>query len=161
MDYRLRRHDGECRWIQDDGYPRYDAEGRFVGYIGYCLDITERILASAALKEGELRFRKLLNEISSVAVQGYGANLETHYWNQASEILYGYTASEAIGRPLTELIIPPEMVAGVKNAVVGMLGSDYPIPTEELSLMRKDGSRIEVISSHAIFRVPGRAPELF
>ncbi len=42
MDYRLRRHDGEYRWIQDDGCPRYDSRGKFVGYIGYCLDITDR-----------------------------------------------------------------------------------------------------------------------
>ncbi len=42
MDYRLRRHDGEYRWLQDDGCPRYDADGRFVGFIGYCLDVTDR-----------------------------------------------------------------------------------------------------------------------
>ncbi len=43
--YRLRRHDGEYRWIIDDGVPRYDHKGDFVGYLGYCLDITERIEA--------------------------------------------------------------------------------------------------------------------
>jgi diguanylate cyclase (GGDEF)-like protein/PAS domain S-box-containing protein len=42
MDYRLRRYDGEYRWIQDDGCPRYNSEGEFIGYIGYCLDITGR-----------------------------------------------------------------------------------------------------------------------
>jgi len=42
MDYRLRRHDGEFRWIQDEGTPRHDSRGNFLGYIGHCLDITER-----------------------------------------------------------------------------------------------------------------------
>ena len=51
MDYRLRRHDGEYRWIQDDGCPRYDSDGCFVGYIGYCLDITDRKLAEQTLKK--------------------------------------------------------------------------------------------------------------
>lgn len=41
MVYRLRRHDGEYRWIQDDGCPRYGEEGQFLGYIGYCLDVTD------------------------------------------------------------------------------------------------------------------------
>ena len=50
MDYRLRRYDGEYRWVQDDGCPRYNASGEFVGYIGYCLDITERKLAEAKIK---------------------------------------------------------------------------------------------------------------
>ncbi len=41
MEYRLRRHDGEYRWLQDDGAPRYDSSGEFIGYIGFCLDISE------------------------------------------------------------------------------------------------------------------------
>lgn len=41
MEYRLRRHDGEYRWLQDDGSPRYDGSGNFIGYIGFCLDVTE------------------------------------------------------------------------------------------------------------------------
>ena len=51
MDYRLRRHDGEYRWIQDDGCPRYDSKGEFVGYIGHCLDITERKQAEEELRQ--------------------------------------------------------------------------------------------------------------
>lgn len=41
MEYRLRRHDGEYRWLLDQGQPRYDASGTFAGYIGSCLDISE------------------------------------------------------------------------------------------------------------------------
>ncbi|MGE4503150.1 MAG: EAL domain-containing protein [Thiomicrospira sp.] len=41
MVYRLMRHDGEYRWILDEGAPRYDTEGQFVGFIGHCLDISE------------------------------------------------------------------------------------------------------------------------
>ena len=41
MEYRLKRHDGEYRWILDNGVPRYDGEGRFAGYIGSCIDIHE------------------------------------------------------------------------------------------------------------------------
>ena len=51
MDYRLRRYDGEYRWIQDDGCPRYDIDGNFAGYIGYCLDITERKQTEKELQE--------------------------------------------------------------------------------------------------------------
>jgi PAS domain S-box-containing protein len=49
MEYRLRRHDGEYRWIQDTGVPRFDQARSFVGYIGSCVDITDRKLAEAAL----------------------------------------------------------------------------------------------------------------
>jgi PAS domain S-box-containing protein len=40
MPYRLRRHDGAWRWVLDNGRP-YEAEGRFAGYFGSCIDITE------------------------------------------------------------------------------------------------------------------------
>lgn len=42
MEYRLRRFDGEYRWIVDYGVPRFEADGNFCGYIGSCIDITER-----------------------------------------------------------------------------------------------------------------------
>ncbi|MDR3369147.1 MAG: EAL domain-containing protein [Rhodoferax sp.] len=41
MEYRLRHASGEYRWILDQGSPRYDSEGRFLGYIGHCLDLTQ------------------------------------------------------------------------------------------------------------------------
>jgi len=49
MEYRLRRYDGVYRWIVDIGVPRYDAEGSLAGYIGSCIDITDRKLAEEAL----------------------------------------------------------------------------------------------------------------
>ena len=48
-EYRLRRHDGEYRWLFDLGVPRFNTDGSFAGYIGSCLDVTDRRLAEAAL----------------------------------------------------------------------------------------------------------------
>ena len=42
MEYRLRRADGEYRWLLDSGAPRFTEEGEFIGYIGSCIDITDR-----------------------------------------------------------------------------------------------------------------------
>ena len=51
MEYRLRRFDGEYRWIVDYGVPRFESDGAFCGYIGSCIDITDRKLAEAQLQE--------------------------------------------------------------------------------------------------------------
>jgi PAS domain S-box-containing protein len=42
MEYRLRRHDGEYRWILDAGVPRFAADGEFVGYVGSAIDISDQ-----------------------------------------------------------------------------------------------------------------------
>jgi PAS domain S-box-containing protein len=49
--FRLRRHDGQYRWVSDHAAPYTDASGRFLGYLGSCHDITERIELESALEQ--------------------------------------------------------------------------------------------------------------
>src|SRR6266550_3352622 len=49
MQYRLRRHDGEYRWVSAIGVPRFNPDQSFAGYIGSCIDVTDRKLAAEAL----------------------------------------------------------------------------------------------------------------
>ena len=61
MEYRLMRNDGVYRWIFDRGVPYYSENGDFAGYIGSCIDVTERVDAQEALRlklEHELRVLK-------------------------------------------------------------------------------------------------------
>lgn len=55
MYYRLKRADGMYRWIFDRGVPFYDGDGTFRGYIGSCIDVTERIEAQRAADEARER----------------------------------------------------------------------------------------------------------
>jgi signal transduction histidine kinase len=49
MEYRLRRYDGEYRWMFDQGVARSNTDGSFAGYIGSCIDVTDRKTAQEAL----------------------------------------------------------------------------------------------------------------
>ena len=62
LEYRLRRHDGDYRWIIDRAVPRFDSDGGFLGYIDSCLDITDRKLSEQALTE-QLKFQIMLGEL--------------------------------------------------------------------------------------------------
>jgi PAS domain S-box-containing protein len=55
IQYRLRHHDGEYRWVTDHGVPRYEAKNQFAGYIGGCVDVTELVEKDRALQAVEER----------------------------------------------------------------------------------------------------------
>lgn len=55
MEYRLRRHDGVYRWILDRGAPCYAEDGAFLGFIGNCVDVTERVEAEQVLRAAHER----------------------------------------------------------------------------------------------------------
>ncbi len=50
LEYRMRRYDGEYRCMVDYGVPRFETDGTFCGYIGSCLDITERKTAAESVQ---------------------------------------------------------------------------------------------------------------
>ena len=124
-------------------------------------DITERVAVENALRESELRFRSLLRDIPSISVQGYLADGTTTYWNKASEELYGYAEGEAIGRNLMDLIIPAPAHGLVREEMRKMFATGISIPAAEVKLRRKDGSLVDVYSSHAYVAIAGQAPEMF
>ncbi len=64
MEYRMRRHDGEYRWLLDTGVPRF-TEGEFAGYIGSCVDVTDRKMADEAVAKLERRLIHAQEEESS------------------------------------------------------------------------------------------------
>ena len=113
-----------------------------------------------ALRESEARFQTLIQDIPGVSVQAYAPDGTTLYWNKASERLYGFTAEEAFGRNLRDLIIPPPMREGVRQAMEHMFATREAIPAGELVLQHKDGSRVPVFSSHAFVQARGRPAEM-
>jgi PAS domain S-box-containing protein len=80
MEYRLRRHDGAYRWVLDNAVPLYDPAGEFDGYIGSCVDITDRKQAEAATKlladagaafASSINYEKTLEELARLVVPGF------------------------------------------------------------------------------------------
>jgi signal transduction histidine kinase/CheY-like chemotaxis protein len=64
MEYRLRRFDGEYRWVLDTAVPRFGPDGTFSGYIGSGLDITDRKRAEDELRDADRRKEEFLAVLS-------------------------------------------------------------------------------------------------
>jgi len=109
----------------------------------------------------EARFQKLFDEADAMSIQGYLPDGTVVYWNRASEHIYGYTADEALGQNLLDLIIPFEMREGVEAAVCWMFESGQGIPPGRLDLKHKDGRAVPVYSNHTVVTVAGQTPVLF
>ena len=65
MEYRLRRNDGEYRWVYDSGIPRFSADSAFLGYIGSCIDISERKESEVALQRANTELHQLKNQLEA------------------------------------------------------------------------------------------------
>jgi PAS domain S-box-containing protein len=114
MDYRLRRHDGEYRWVHDTGIPLLDPGGTFTGYIGSCIDITELKQAeeelrrhAAVARERESTIRAFLESASQgvLAIDEQGRIVLA---NKMTERLFGYSPEELVGERL-EILLPEEL----------------------------------------------------
>jgi PAS domain S-box-containing protein len=89
MQYRLRRNDGQFRWVSDEGLPRYDAEGTFAGCIGSAIDVTELVNKDAALKESEERMR-LAAEAVSMGIWEWDLNKNEIWATDSRRSLLGW-----------------------------------------------------------------------
>jgi PAS domain S-box-containing protein len=97
IEYRLRRYDGIFRWIMDYGQPFYDLDGNFSGFIGSCHDITDIKEAARRLRESEISYHKLFNNVTdAIYIQDVdGKFLDV---NQGAVNMYGYQRDEFIGK---------------------------------------------------------------
>ena len=137
MDYRLRRHDGEYRWILDKGVPRFAADGGFLGYIGTAVDITERRNQEAALRESEERYREVV-ESQTDFVCRLLPDMTLTFVNDAYCRFLGRMRKDLLGTQLPALM--PESARGpAEDRILSAASSTEPA-VWECEAERPDGS---------------------
>jgi len=115
IDYRARRHDGEYRWIINHGVPRFTAQDEFLGYVGSCLDITERKNDEAELQQS----RQELVHLSRVSSLGALSSALAHELNQPLGAIL--SNAQAALRYLSQ---QPINLAEVKEILHDIVGED-------------------------------------
>ncbi|HUL02878.1 MAG TPA: PAS domain S-box protein, partial [Gemmatimonadales bacterium] len=138
IEYRLRRWDGEHRWILDSGTPRVAADGTFLGYIGSCVDVTE-------LKRAQEHIRLAVEAAPNAMVM---VNREGRIilLNAQAEQVFGYARDELLGRSV-ELLIPEAIRSthAVDRHAYTLTPSTRPMGAgRDLYGRRKDGREVPV-----------------
>jgi len=137
MQYRLRRHDGEYRWIWDNGVPWYTPDGTFVGYIGSCVDTTEQRLAQEALSRSYAEIKELKDRLEA----------ESDYLK--SEIKLNQSHAQIIGRSpgIKKVLHKVEQVASTDSAVLitGETGTGKELIAQETHRLSAKKDRVMVV----------------
>ncbi len=115
VEYRLRRRDGEYRWLLDKGVPLL-SDGQLSGFVGSCLDITDRMRAEQEARKREEDFETLAENIPDVIAR-IDRNLRYVYVNRAVEHALGRKPEQLIGRRGSELGLPRHIAEPLHQAV--------------------------------------------
>ncbi len=115
MEYRLRRYDGQYRWIVDHGAPMLEPDGAFRGYVGSCLDITDRRQSEQELIDANKSLLEANKRIVTLKEQ-----LEQENVYLQEEIVVERNHFEVIGRsePIRRVLMKAEQVAPTVSAVL-------------------------------------------
>ena len=136
-DVRCQHADGTIRWIRLSANPLFDEGNRYLGSMGLMTDITEQ----RALANTRNRLAAIV-ESSDDAITSTDRDGLFMSWNNGATKLYGYTADEAIGRPVS-LLLPPEL-SHEADRLQDATGLDTHLTHYETERLAKGGRRIPV-----------------
>jgi PAS domain S-box-containing protein len=104
LEYRIRRYDGQYRYLLETGVPNYDKNNTFIGYIGTCYDITERKEAEERLIRNEYLLHEIYeNSADALLIVDPESEIVENCNLKAVE-MFGYNSkSEIIGRSNVEI----------------------------------------------------------
>ncbi|MEQ8539080.1 MAG: PAS domain S-box protein [Coleofasciculus sp. D1-CHI-01] len=137
LEYRLRRADGEYRWLLDTGVPRFGTDGSFLGYIGSCIDITDVKESQAALEYSQSLLSGVLNSsldgvMAFEAVRDRQGTIIDFKWlliNPAAERMVGRTSEELMGQQLL-MEMPGNRQEGLFDFYVQVTETGIPLERE-------------------------------
>ncbi len=138
LEFRLRRYDGEYRWMSNSARARQDTQGNFVGYIGLCLDVTESRRKTDALIKSESRLRSILDTAAEgiITINDRGV-IESA--NAAAEKLFGHAAADMVGQEFT-MLVPSTISDRRGTSSAGDYAQEALGVHREVTGQRKDGS---------------------
>jgi PAS domain S-box-containing protein len=158
QEFRLILPDGTLKYVSGIGHPLIDEAGNLVAITGTTMDITPRKRAEEELRRQKAHFEKLF-ELAPEAIVLRDFENRILRVNREFTNLYGFTPEEAIGRSVSELIVPEDAREESEKMREALKRGNRV--DAEFTRKRKDGSRLSVSFVAAPVKVEGNTPEVF
>jgi PAS domain S-box-containing protein len=142
----------EQRWMLTTKIPLFDHNHSPAGLVGISRDITDQKKAEKAIQESEAKLLASIENTPNVAVQWYNNKGEVLFWNHASESMFGWASSEALGKTPDQLIHTPEEAAAFLTNLKEIEKTGHTIGPAEFTFQNRSGSKGFCIST--IFSIP-------
>lgn len=158
MEYRLRRHDGEYRWVLDNAAPLFNSDGSFAGYIGACFDVTDFRRAEAERNLANDRLRLVMESGKSVGWE-WDLKTERDTWFGDLSNVFG-TPSNICAGPEDDFrrSVHPEDRGLVWKALEAARESRSPYAAE-FRIVWPNGTVRWVTATGQVYYSPGGDPE--
>ncbi|MCW4033799.1 MAG: PAS domain S-box protein, partial [Candidatus Bathyarchaeota archaeon] len=157
-EHQITDPNGNWHCFEITAVPIWDSDGNLKAVSETILEITERKNAEQALKESEEKFRA----ISTAAKEGIvllDEDAKIAYWNPASERILGYAKEDALGKKITQLLLPEHMQEFTFNEFNKLKTTDQNNPammTQEMSVISSSGKTIQIEISVSTLKLKGK-----
>lgn len=147
------RPDGRKAYVDFSLKPVYDKQGKTTLLIPEGRDISEHVESEQLLRAERERLSTVIDNSPGVAMQWYDLDGRVVLWNRASEEIFGYSAEQAIGKTLDQLIHTPEEFRVFLESLSEIERTGQPIGPTEFAFLKGGTERRECVST--LFRIPG------
>ncbi|HJW50479.1 MAG TPA: PAS domain S-box protein [Burkholderiaceae bacterium] len=149
LEYRLRNAAGQYRWVLDTGVPRFDASGSFAGYIGSCIDISDRKEIEVALAISEARFRRIADANLIGVGFGDGQGNVTYVNDEMLRMMGQRREDFEAGRVNWKTAIAPEFLETYRRTTEKLIKEGSVIGYEK-AFLKPDGERTYFLGAAAL-----------
>ncbi len=146
IEFRLRQADGKYGWLLNNGYPQFDIDGTFLGYMGACLNVTESKIATEIKRVSEEKFRTIATH-PDYWEYWQGIDGEMIHVSPSCEKITGYHAEDFFSdSQLLKKIVHPDDALLMQQHLVKLNSPANLFLTEEIDIkiIKKDGTEVNI-----------------